>query len=68
MLNILRQAIEANQDSDFVQAMLNNFLSNHYDIIIQDDELSSLLSQIRTIIQTKFHHVESLVASNLCMT
>jgi len=26
MLTILHQAINANQDSDFVQAMLNNFL------------------------------------------
>jgi len=68
MLTILHQAIEANQDSDFVQAMLNNFLSNHYDIIVQDDDLSSQLSQIRSIIQSKFTHVESLVASNLCMT
>jgi len=68
MLTILHQAIEANQDSDFVQAMLNNFLSKHYDIIVQDDDLSSQLSQIRSIIQSKFTHVESLVASNLCMT
>ena len=48
--------------------MLNNFLSNHYDIIVQDDELSALLSNIKNIIKTKFTHVESLVASNLCMT
>ena len=68
MLNILLQAIESNQDSDFVQAMLNNFLSNHYDIIVQDDELSALLSNIKDIIKSKFTHVESLVASNLCMT
>ena len=68
MLNILLQAIESNQDSDFVQAMLNNFLSNHYDIIVQDDELSTLLSNIKDIIKSKFTHVESLVASNLCMT
>jgi hypothetical protein len=68
MLNILHQAIQANQDSDFVQAMLNNFLQNHYDIIVQDDELSALLSEIRSVIKSKFTHVESLVASNLCMT
>lgn len=60
--------ISANHDTDFTQAMLNNFLQNHNDIIIQDLELSSNLSKIKEELKSKFEQMESLLNSNVCMS
>jgi len=43
MLSKFKIAIKKNQDTDFVQACLNNFLKLHQDTIVEDEELSSLL-------------------------
>jgi hypothetical protein len=39
MLEVFIECLTRNQDVDFVQAMLNNFLTNHHEIITQEVEL-----------------------------
>ena len=36
MLEIFEKAVQSNRDCDFVQAMLNNFIKNHSEIIMED--------------------------------
>ena len=40
-MDVFQKSIEANLDCDFVQALLNNFLKRHSDIIIDDPELTA---------------------------
>ena len=68
MLQTFFEAIDSNSETDFVQALLNNFLQNHNDLIIADDELSNLLSDIKNKLQIKFKRLEHLIGANLCMT
>lgn len=67
MLDVFSAAVRSNTDSDFVQAILNNFLQNHYDLIVQDDDLSAQLSEVRCLINNKFERLENLIGGNLCM-
>lgn len=67
MLGVFSAAVRSNTDSDFVQAILNNFLQNHYDLIVQDDDLSAQLSEVRSLINNKFERLENLIGGNLCM-
>ena len=67
-MNVFIEAVESNQDCDFVQALINNFLKNHYDIILEDPDLGALLSQLKTSLQAKFSKLEHLINGNLCMT
>lgn len=40
---MLLHSLDTCKDFDFVQALLNNFLKNHSDIIIEEDELATML-------------------------
>lgn len=40
MLSVFLKLVQGNSDVDFVQALLNNFLKLHNDIIIDDLELT----------------------------
>ena len=68
MLNVFLSLVESNQDTDFTQAMLNNYLQNHNDIIVQDLELTSIVSKIKDVLKHKFEQMESLINSNVCMS
>lgn len=68
MLNVFHSLVESNQDTDFTQAMLNNFLQNHNEIIIQEVDLSSTVSKIKDLLKHKFDQMESLINSNVCMS
>ena len=48
--------------------MLNNFIKNHSEIIMEDKLLTKHLSQIRSVTQEKYEHLEHLINGNLCMT
>lgn len=62
------KVVESNKDCDFVQAMLNNFVKNHSEIIMEDNGLTKQLSQIREVTKEKYGHLEHLLNGNLCMT
>ena len=49
MMEIFLEAVESNKDCDFVQAMLNNFVKNHSEIIMEDQALTKQLSQIKNV-------------------
>jgi hypothetical protein len=68
MMDVFEQCIDANIDCDFVQALLNNFLKRHSDIIIEDSELTSQMAAIKDRLSSKFNHLEHLINGNLCMT
>ena len=46
MLSVLIHALGTCSDFDFVQALLNNFLKNHSDAIIEEEELSDMLALV----------------------
>ena len=46
-MKLFIEAVEQNHDCDFVQALVNNFLKNHYDVILEDSSLVALLTQLR---------------------
>jgi len=48
--------------------LINNFLKNHYDIILEDPDLSALLRQLKARLLAKFSKLEHLINGNLCMT
>jgi len=68
MLNVLHGAVKSNKDCDFVQALLNNFLQNHHDLIVNDEKLSELLSNVKAYTGRQFEEVEGLISGNVCMT
>ena len=68
MMQIFVDAVEANTDCDFVQAVLNNFLKNHYDVIVEDTDLGNMLNEIKVKLEGRFNQLEHLINSNLCMT
>jgi hypothetical protein len=43
MMSIFEKAVESNKDCDFIQAMLNNFIKNHSEIIMEDQALTKQL-------------------------
>jgi hypothetical protein len=67
MLEVFEHCIGRNMESDFVQAMLNNFLSNHHEIIVEETVLSSKVEQINRVTQRKFEDMEQMLSSNICM-
>ena len=67
MMHVLLQALETGKDFDFLQALLNNFLKNHSDAIIDDEELTESLMEINEIVSSKFQQMEELIQGNLCM-
>ena len=46
MLKVFESAVKTSSDFDFVQAMLNNFLKNHQEIIVNEEKLSEILERI----------------------
>ena len=50
MMKVLLKSIERSLDFDFVQALLNNFLKDHQDIIIEDEELTELMVEMNTML------------------
>lgn len=68
MLEVFEHCLSRNQDVDFVQALLNNFLTNHYDVIVQDEELVEAVASLKSVIESRFADLEALMSSNLCMT
>lgn len=67
MMHVLLKALDTGKDFDFLQALLNNFLKNHSDTIIEDEELSDILVEIHEKVSRKFSKMEELIQSNLCM-
>lgn len=67
MMHVLLKALDTGKDFDFLQALLNNFLKNHSDTIIEDEELSDILVEILEKVARKFSKMEELIQSNLCM-
>ena len=68
MLEVFRDCLGRNQEVDFVQALLHNFFTNHYDVIVQDEELVEKVGQLKSVIEARFADLEALMSSNLCMT
>ena len=68
MMQVLLHSLDTCKDFDFVQALLNNFLKNHSDMIIEEEELAAILDQINDKLQSKFTQMEGLIHGNLCMT
>lgn len=68
MAEVLVSALDSCKDFDFVQALLNNFLKNHSDFIIEEPELAAMLCDINDKQQQKFSQMEELIQGNLCMT
>ena len=54
MLKVFETAVRTSADFDFVQAMLNNFLKNHQEIIVNEPELSEILKRIQVAVDDKF--------------
>lgn len=67
MMHVLLRALDTCKDFDFVQALLNNFLKNHSDAIIDDEELTETLMEINDKVSSKFSQMEELIQGNLCM-
>lgn len=61
-------AISSNRDCDFIQALLNNFLKSHHDMIVDDPELTEAIDEVNGLVQDKFEEMEKLLNSTLCMT
>ena len=59
--------IEKGKDSDFIQALLNNFIKNHSEIILEEHDLSKIMKEIRETMEEKFRNLEHLINGNLCM-
>jgi len=68
MMLVLIKALETAKDFDFVQALLNNFLKNHSDAIIDDEVLTERLNEINGQLESKFAKMEELIQGNLCMS
>jgi len=49
-MKVLLKSIERSLDFDFVQALLNNFLKDHQDIIIEDEELTELMVKMNMML------------------
>ena len=65
---MLLRALDTAKDFDFVQALLNNFLKTHSDVIIEDEDLTETMIQINDRVRSKFAQMEELIHGNLCMT
>ena len=68
MIGFFYWAVDSNRDCDFVQALLNNFLKCHNDLIIEDSDLSEAVEEVSHLVQRKFEEMEKLLSSSLCMT
>jgi hypothetical protein len=68
MLKVLHRGVEANRDCDFVQALVNNFVKNHFEIIMDDPELTEQMSEMKKVTEEKYERLQHLLNSNLCMT
>ena len=68
MLKVFETSVCTSSDFDFVQAMLNNFLKNHQEIIVNEPELAEILQRIQTAVDDKFESLETLIESNICMS
>lgn len=68
MMDVFIHLLTANQEVDFVQAMLNNFLTNHHEVITQESELVEKVEELKKVTESKFEQMESLLSSNMCMT
>ena len=68
MLGHLNVRICQNKDCEFVQALLNNLIKNHMDIIKSDEELVAIVLEIKNNVEHKFSTFEDLIQSNICMT
>ena len=68
MMHVLLRALDTGKDFDFLQALLNNFLKNHSDAIIEDEDLTETLMEVNDKVASKFAKMEELIQGNLCMT
>ena len=68
MLNTFLKLVETNSDCDFVQALLNNFLKNHHELITESESLTKIMLQIKESLTQNFEKLEVLMHTNLCMT
>ena len=68
MLGHLNVRILQNRDCEFVQALLNNLIKSHLDIIKSDEELVQIVLEIKNNVEQKFSNFEDLIQSNICMT
>ena len=43
-------------------------MKNHFEIIVNDEELCNKLEEINIVLKEKFSKLEDLINGNLCMT
>ena len=68
MLQVFIQTVKQATDFDFVMALINNFLMNQNDIIVNEPKLVKSMADLNTITKQKFAKVEELIQSTVCMT
>jgi len=68
MLKTLVSLVDENKEVDFVQALLNNFLSHYHETIVAEVELVQMVRRLKDKLEGQFKQAEDLLNGSLCMT